>query len=271
MGTITKMVLRTFYVNASPCSYFILYSRNKKPPSIIVNINWYVISGYLLVSLSTAVRSCFCNENKNTKSARPSHAKPCLIRPVINSLNSNSGKNMKLCHFNSSYSAEAIELYTNVFASSENEDEGRVIGELVSNLIGTTELQDLIGFVAISSDKIVGCIFFSRLIVPSNKVAFILSPVAIATGEQGKGIGQQLINYGLSYLKSKKIDFAFTYGDPSYYCKVGFSPISESVVKAPFKLSQPQGWLAQSLNDSSINALQGSSQCVEAFNNQAYW
>ena len=91
------------------------------------------------------------------------------------------------------------DLFTKVFSASENESEGQLIGNLVSDLIATTDPEDLIGFVATSNDCIVGCIFFSRFVMPSDKVAFILSPVAIATSEQGTGIGQQLINYGLSH------------------------------------------------------------------------
>ena len=178
---------------------------------------------------------------------------------------------MKFSQFNSSSSTEVIELYTQVFSLSENEEEGKIIGNLVSNLIETTKPHDLIGFVAISSNRVVGCIFFSRLIVSSNELVFMLSPVAIATEEQGKGLGQQLINHGLSYLKSKNINLEFTYGDPNYYSQVGFKPISESIVSAPFKLSQPEWWVAQSLDGSVINAIQGLPQCVEAFNNQAYW
>jgi putative acetyltransferase len=178
---------------------------------------------------------------------------------------------MKLSQFKPSCSADVIALYTEVFSSSESEEEGKIIGNLVSKLIKKTEQHDLVGFVASSNDRIVGCIFFSRLVVPNNSTAFMLSPVAIASEEQGKGIGQQLINHGLGYLKSIDINLVFTYGDPNYYSKVGFKPISESIVSAPFKLSQPEGWLAQSLDGSTINSAQGSSQCVEAFNNQAYW
>ncbi|MEH6582504.1 MAG: N-acetyltransferase [Halioglobus sp.] len=178
---------------------------------------------------------------------------------------------MRLSLFKLSYSQEVIELFTKVFAASENESEGEIIGHLVSDIIATTESKDLIGFVATSNDRIVGCIFFSRFIVPGDEVAFILSPVAIATSEQGTGIGQQLINYGLNHLESLKVDLAFTYGDPNFYSKTGFNQISESIVKAPFELSQPEGWLAQSLDGKPIKAMQGSSRCVEALSDQKYW
>ena len=178
---------------------------------------------------------------------------------------------MELSQFNSSQSQDVIELFTNVFSASEGETEGQLIGNLVSELIATTESQDLIGFVSISGGDIVGSIFFSRLILPSDKRAYILSPVAIATSEQGKGVGQQLINYGISHLKSLCVHLVFTYGDPDFYSKVGFNPISESIVKAPLKLTYPEGWLAQSLDGSSIEAMKGTSHCVEALNDQKYW
>ena len=122
-----------------------------------------------------------------------------------------------------------------------------------------------------ANEHIVGCIFFSRFVVPTDKVAFILSPVAIATSEQGTGIGQRLIGYGLEYLKSLKVDLAFTYGDPNYYSKTGFKHLSESIVKAPFELSQPEGWLAQSLDGNPIGAMQGSTKCVWALSDKKYW
>jgi putative acetyltransferase len=178
---------------------------------------------------------------------------------------------MNLSLFDSSQSTDVIELYTNVFSNSEGEEEGRVIGDLVSNLISTTEPQDLIGFVAGSNINLTGCIFFSRIVFPDDDATFILSPVAITTSEQGKGYGQQLINYGLSHLKSLGVNLVFTYGDPNFYCKVGFTPISEAIVRAPFELSQPEGWLAQSLDGSPIKPIQGTPQCVPALNIKEYW
>lgn len=178
---------------------------------------------------------------------------------------------MEYSLFNSSQSKEVIELFTKVFSESENESEGQIIGNLVSDLIATTKSEDLFGFVATSRGRIVGCIFFSRFIVPGDEAAFILSPVAIATGEQGAGIGQKLISYGLHHLKALGVNLVFTYGDPGFYARVGFGQIDERIVKAPYKLSQPEGWLAQSLDGKAIEAMQGSSRCVAALSDQKYW
>lgn len=178
---------------------------------------------------------------------------------------------MEFSLFNQSNTEEVIGLFTSVFSASESEEEGRNIGHLVSNLIAKTAPQDLTGCVAIDKGCIVGCIFFSRLTVPGDQIAFILSPVAIATEVQGTGIGQRLISYGLEYLRSQQVNLTFTYGDPVFYSKTGFCQISESLVAAPFPLSQPVGWLAQSLDGRPMQAMNGPTQCVEALSNPDYW
>jgi len=178
---------------------------------------------------------------------------------------------MKISTFSSSQFQDVINLFAKVFSESEGQNEGELIRGLASDLIITTDERDILGFVAVLEEEIVGCIFFSRLTLPAEKVAFILSPVAIATEQQGKGIGQQLIRYGIEYLTSKNVELVFTYGDPSFYSKVGFQQISEDIVKAPFKLTQPEGWLALSLKSAVIDAMNGPSKCVKALNKQEYW
>jgi len=178
---------------------------------------------------------------------------------------------MKFSLFNESKSLEVISLFKRVFSASEGEAEGQVIEDFVANLIATTAPQDLIGCIAEDSEIIVGCIFFSRLTVPSGQVAFILSPVAVSTDIQRTGIGQKLIKYGLDHLKSLNVNLAFTYGDPNYYSKTGFEQIDESTVKAPCPLSHPIGWLAQSLDGQVIQPMAGATQCVEALNDPDLW
>lgn len=162
-------------------------------------------------------------------------------------------------------------LYTDTFTVSEGPDEGSAIGALVTDLVSTTNNADLVGFVASTGEEIVGCIFFSRLTLTTNKLAYLLSPVAINAAWQQKGVGQRLINYGLQYLQSQGVDFALTYGDPRFYAKVGFKKISEQEVKPPFKLSQPEGWLAQPINGGSVDDMKGALETVAAFNNADYW
>ena len=101
--------------------------------------------------------------------------------------------------------------------------------------------------------------------------AFILAPVAVHSDVQGKGIGQRLINHGLSALRDKEVNIVLTYGDPRFYHKVGFHSILHETIRAPIELSQPEGWLGQSLVDDTIDALSGCCTCVKAWNNPVYW
>jgi len=89
--------------------------------------------------------------------------------------------------------------------------------------------------------------------------------------QQGQGIGQQLIRFGLDELRVRGEELVFTYGDPNYYSKVGFKAVPEKTAKAPFALSQPEGWLGQSLTTVAIEPLPGYARCVAAFNEPDLW
>ena len=152
---------------------------------------------------------------------------------------------MNLLLYSPSNIDEIKQLFTKVFSDSEGQSEGLLIGNLVYDLMTGTDVQDLYGFVAIENEKIIGSIFFSRMTFETEVNAFILSPVAIHTNYQRKGVGQKLINFGIKHLKEKGVGLVFTYGDPKFYSKVGFSLITEKLVKAPLALTYPEGWLAQ--------------------------
>jgi predicted N-acetyltransferase YhbS len=162
-------------------------------------------------------------------------------------------------------------LFVSVFTDSEGKQEGTLIGKLVKDLLTSTNKRDLYGFIAIRKEQIVGAIFFSRLSFERDIEAFILSPVAVHTDYQGMGIGQALITHGLQEMKKRAVMFVTTYGDPAFYSKVGFHHLSQDMIEAPFELSQPEGWLGQSLSDTSIDTALGHCSCVKAFNNPAYW
>ncbi|MDV5169624.1 N-acetyltransferase [Photobacterium rosenbergii] len=170
-----------------------------------------------------------------------------------------------------SQSETIIELFTQTFSDSEGQNEGKVIGQLVSELLESTKSEDIFTFIAKDENEIVGSILFTRLTFESDKTAFLLAPVAVSTQSQGKGIGQALIKTGLEALKQHGVDLVFTYGDPSFYTKIGFERITEQEFQAPLPLSYPHGWMAQSLTEQPLAAIAGSSSCVEAFDKPELW
>ena len=166
---------------------------------------------------------------------------------------------------------EIERLFIKTFSDSEGQAEGDMIGRLARDFMSGTPEGDLYCFVAREDGQIVGSIFFSRITFESEIKAFILAPVAIQTEQQGKGIGQGLIRFGLDALLKDGVDLAITYGDPNFYSKVGFQSVTAAVVPAPLRLQHPEGWLAQSLKGDEIEPIKGKSSCVEALNKPEYW
>jgi len=168
--------------------------------------------------------------------------------------------------------ASAIEaLFVAVFSASEGPREGALIGKLVGELMATTDARDLHGWVATDGAQLVGAAFFSRLRFATRVEAFILAPVAVDSARQRTGIGQALIGHGLRAMERRGASLVMTYGDPAFYARTGFRPVSPDVVPPPFTLSRPEGWLGQSLTDEPIRPLRGPGACVGALQDPAYW
>jgi predicted N-acetyltransferase YhbS len=166
---------------------------------------------------------------------------------------------------------EVADLFKAVFTSSEGEQEGKLIGELASKLSSGIDGQEIICIGAYEDDSIIGSIFFTHLRFNEAIRVYMLAPVAVSTRHQGRGIGQALIGYGLDELRCRSVDVVVTYGDPAFYAKTGFQALSENIIKAPQKLSMPEGWLGQSLTEAPIPTLEERPECVRAFNDPLYW
>jgi predicted N-acetyltransferase YhbS len=166
---------------------------------------------------------------------------------------------------------EVASLFTSVFSSSEGEKEGELISNLASELSSRADNQGIICIGAYEEESIVGAIFFTRLRFNEPVRVYMLAPVAVSTKHQGKGVGQALIKYGLNELISRSVAVAITYGDPSFYSKVGFQTLSENVIRAPLYLSMPEGWLGQSLTGEPIPTIDDRPICVKEFNDPVYW
>lgn len=166
---------------------------------------------------------------------------------------------------------EVASLFTSVFSSSEGKKKGMLIGDLASELSSKIDNEEIICLGAYENDSLIGSIFFTRLRFNESMQVYMLAPVAVSTVHQGKGIGQELINYGLSELKKRSVAIAITYGDPSFYSKCRFKSLPESIIQAPMNLSMPEGWLGQSLTNEPIQAIEQRPTCVSEFSNPIYW
>lgn len=167
---------------------------------------------------------------------------------------------------------EITALFREAFAASEGPEEGRVIGSLSHALLTTTPAEDLLVCLADGVGGLEGAIVFTRMSYPEDKRSvFVLGPVAVAPARQGKGVGQALLRHGLERLRARGAEVALTYGDPAYYGRVGFAPISQDAVAAPYALQYPEGWLGQSLTEAPLGTIAGPATCVPGFADPAYW
>lgn len=164
------------------------------------------------------------------------------------------------------------DLFQSTFTDSEGSEEGALIGQLVRNLLSDTTPEEIQVFLARAGDDLIGAAVFSRLSYPKDpRLVFLLSPMAVATRWQGQGVGQRLLAHALASLREAGVDVAITYGDPAFYGKVGFRAVNESIARPPLPLSQPEGWIGQSLTEEPLEALKGSSTCVAALNDPSFW
>lgn len=72
-----------------------------------------------------------------------------------------------------------------------------------------------------------GYVAFSRVLVETAdqlEPATALAPLAVAPGEQDRGIGYALVHAGLTALAARGERLVFVLGDPDYYSRFGFSP-----------------------------------------------
>ena len=167
--------------------------------------------------------------------------------------------------------SRSIELFfKKVFTQSEGKKEGKIVSKLSFKLAKLIDGENVIGIEAKIKTKIVGYIFLTTLQYKEDCLVYLLAPVAVDNNFQKKGIGKKIIQFALNYLKKQKVDLLMTYGDPSYYSKSGFKKTNISLIPAPYKLSQPIGWLVNKISFKKLK-IKSKPKCVLPFRNKKLW
>ncbi|RXV66521.1 GNAT family N-acetyltransferase [Roseovarius sp. A46] len=163
-------------------------------------------------------------------------------------------------------------LFHETFTASEGAAEGRIVAGLAHDLLTLTPASDIRVFRVEETGRVIGAAIFSRLIYPMDtRRVMLLSPMAVAPDWQGRGVGQGLLRHALEALRAEVAEVALTYGDPAFYRRVGFAPVTEAEVQPPLPLSAPHGWLGLSLTGDPMPALSGVPVCAAVLNRADIW
>lgn len=166
---------------------------------------------------------------------------------------------------------ETLSLFRAVFTESEGAEEGKMLEALVSKVFDSLVSPAIIGFGGYMDGELVAAIFFSQLEYPCGEPVYLLSPVAVSTAQQRKGLGKALIEAGLEELKGTGVSVVLTYGDPAYYGRFGFETVSIDQIGAPYPLSMPIGWLGLFLVQNESLSLTDSPKAQRPFADPAIW
>jgi putative acetyltransferase len=163
-------------------------------------------------------------------------------------------------------------LFRDTFTASEGAEEGQVVSGLAQDLLAGTPAADIRVFRAEDAGRVIGAAIFTRLAYPGHAPrAMLLSPMAVAPDCQRRGVGQALLRHALGALRADGVEVALTYGDPDYYRRAGFAPVTVAAVPPPRPLSAPHGWLGQALTGGAMPALSGVPVCAAALDREGLW
>jgi putative acetyltransferase len=116
----------------------------------------------------------------------------------------------------------------------------------------------LISLVAVSNDRVVGHILFSRVTIaksPDTFNAVGLAPVAVLPDLQRQGIGSQLIHEGLKQCKQSGYVAVVLIGDPAYYSRFGFTRAADFGLQNEYGVHDE--FMVLALRDGALDGVSG--------------
>jgi putative acetyltransferase len=137
-------------------------------------------------------------------------------------------------------------------AAFENGPEALLVDKLRASC------KDYLAFVAILDGAIVGHILFTPATVDgSSTVGMGLAPMAVLPSHQRKGIGSQLVRYGLEHLRQSGCPFVIVLGHPGYYPRFGFEVASKYHLSCQWEGVPDKAFMVAVANDSALPKVGG--------------
>jgi putative acetyltransferase len=157
----------------------------------------------------------------------------------------------------------------------QSDDEGsvRFVNEAAFGRSDEADLVDrlrlegavLASFVAEQETGIIGHLLFSRTLIdavnePVRSVA--LAPLSVLPLNQRRGVGSQLIRFGLDWLSTRGERSVLVLGHPHYYPRFGFSTACARLLTTPFPV---EAFMALELVPGALDGIRGAVRYPAAF------
>jgi putative acetyltransferase len=123
----------------------------------------------------------------------------------------------------------------------------------------------LVSLVAELDKCVVGHILFSRMWIESASgsiLAASLAPMAVLPQHQRRGIGGQMIQQGLDFLRGRGESLVLVLGHPDYYPRFGFSCEKARPLESPFP---SEAFMAMELSPGAMEGICGKVRYPAAF------
>jgi predicted N-acetyltransferase YhbS len=112
-----------------------------------------------------------------------------------------------------------------------------------------------LSFVAVENAALVGSVRFWPILV-GGRGSLLLGPLAVRTGERGRGIGIALMQTGIEKARALGHATILLVGDEPYYARVGFARLPAGTVQFPGPVDRAR-ILGLSLGPNTLDELRG--------------
>lgn len=142
------------------------------------------------------------------------------------------------------------EVYDLIYKAFANEGEAKLVESLRKN---PNCFLPSLSIVACYEGNVIGHILFTKIHIKYNRdilhESLALAPLAVVPEYQNKGIGSQLVLYGLEMAKMLGFTSVIVLGHKHYYPKFGFLPASKWKITAPFDVNEDAFMAIELIND----------------------